>query len=73
MLRSQKNNQTVGEVAFLKLFNSMKMLGGGAGRERKKGLFNHLIRIFKVIKQNHNFETMYKNCKCQKGCFEKNI
>lgn len=65
MLRFQNKNRTVGEIAFLKLFNSRKMLGGEEG----KGLFNHFIRIFKVIKKNHNFEIMHKNLKCQKGMY----
>lgn len=30
-------------------------------RVGEKGLLNHLIRIFKVIKENVNFETVYKS------------
>lgn len=33
---------------------------------REKGIFNHLIGIFKVIKENYNFEIRHKNRKCQK-------
>lgn len=41
------------------------MLGGEEGEE----LFNHFIRIFKVIKKNHNFEIMHENLKCQKRMY----
>lgn len=57
----------VGEIAFLKLFNSRKM---GRGGEKEKGIFNHLIRIFKVMKENYNFEIRHKTRKCQKNVCE---
>jgi hypothetical protein len=41
------------EMEFLRLFNLRRMFLG-------EGIFNHLVRIFKVIK-NHNFETRQKN------------